>query len=119
MVKLNPAQKRAAQQKDVRTADFHAFEAGGSKTLPESVRVFGPTPHGADLPVSRNLEPEYVAIDGRTAYVALQEANAIAVVDLNRAIVTAVQPLGFKDLSWRATGSTRATATRTVRRASP
>lgn len=104
VVKLNPAQKRAAQQKDVRTADFHAFEAGGSKTLPESVRVFGPTPHGADLPVSRNLEPEYVAIDGRSAYVALQEANAIAVVDLNRAIVTAVQPLGFKDLSLAGNG---------------
>jgi len=53
-------------QKDVRTADFHAFEANGSKTLAEDVRVFGPSPHGADLPVSRNLEPEYIAIDGGT-----------------------------------------------------
>lgn len=98
VVKLNPAQKRAPKQKDVRTADFHAFEAGGSMTLADDVRVFGPTPSGADKPVSRNLEPEYVAIDGRTAYVALQEANAIAVVDLNRALVTAINPLGFKDL---------------------
>ena len=46
------------------------------------MRVFGPRPHGDDLPVSRNLEPEYIAIDGGTAYVALQEANAVAVVDL-------------------------------------
>ena len=86
-------------QKDVRTADFHAFEAGGSKTLAADVRVFGPAPHGADLPVSRNLEPEYIAIDGGTAYAALQEANAIAVVDLTRATVTEIMPLGFKDLS--------------------
>lgn len=97
VVKLNPAQKWAPRQKDVRTATFHAFEAGGSLPLPEDVRVFGPTPHGDDKPVSRNLEPEYVAIDGRTAYVALQEANAIAVVDLNRAQVTEIMPLGFKD----------------------
>ncbi len=99
VVKLNPAQKWAPRQKDVRTATFHAFEEGGSMTLPDDVRVFGPTPQGDDKPVSRNLEPEYVAIDGRTAYVALQEANAIAVVDLNRALVTEIMPLGFKDHS--------------------
>ncbi len=97
IVKLNPAQAWAPKQKDVRTANFHAFEAGGSMTLPDDVRVFGPTPSGVDKPVSRNLEPEYVAIDGRTAYVALQEANAVAVVDLNRALVTEIMPLGFKD----------------------
>jgi 5'-nucleotidase len=97
VVKLSPAQKWAPKQKDVRTATFHAFEAGGSLPLPEDVRVFGPTPQGADKPVSRNLEPEYITIDGRTAYVALQEANAIAVVDLNRAQVTEIMPLGFKD----------------------
>lgn len=66
---------------------------------PEDVRVFGPTPHGADNPVSRNLEPEYIAIDGGTAYAALQEANAVAVVDLTPATVTDVWPLGFKDHS--------------------
>ncbi|SFS13508.1 hypothetical protein SAMN04487846_2706 [Microbacterium sp. cf046] len=91
-------------QKEVRTADFHAFEAGGSKTLAADVRVFGPAPHGADLPVSRNLEPEYIAIDGGTAYAALQEANAIAVIDLKKATVTAINPLGFKDLSVASNG---------------
>ena len=104
IVKLNPAQAWAPKQKDVRTANFHAFEAGGSMTLPDDVRVFGPTPSGADKPVSRNLEPEYVAIDGRTAYVALQEANAIAVVDLNRALVTEIMPLGFKDFGLEGAG---------------
>jgi hypothetical protein len=104
VVKLNPAQKWAPRQKDVRTAGFGAFEEGGSLTLPEDVRVFGPTPSGDDKPVSRNLEPEYVAIDGRTAYVALQEANAIAVVDLNRATVTEIMPLGFKDFGLEGSG---------------
>jgi len=98
IVKL-PSKLAAAKQKDVKSADFHAYEAGGAKTLPADVRVFGPTPHGADLPVSRNLEPEYVAIDGNTAYVALQEANAIAVVHIPNAKVTDILPLGFKDLS--------------------
>ncbi|WP_104191429.1 choice-of-anchor I family protein [Cryobacterium sp. Y82] len=83
---------------DVATADFNDFEAGGSKTLGVDVRVFGPT-IGTDFPVSRNLEPEYVAIDGDsgTAYVALQEANAVAVVDLLTATVTSVRSLGFQD----------------------
>ncbi|WP_430647304.1 choice-of-anchor I family protein [Agromyces sp. GXS1127] len=88
----------AAIQADVRIADFHEFEEGGSKTLPEDVRVFGPTPE-SDLPVSRNLEPEYVAVDGDTAYVALQEANAFAVVDLDSATVEEILPLGFVDHS--------------------
>ncbi|WP_353814681.1 choice-of-anchor I family protein [Agromyces sp. SYSU T00266] len=93
-----PATVSAAAQADVRTADFHEFEAGGSKTLPEDVRVFGPQPE-ADRPVSRNLEPEYVAVDGDTAYVALQEANAFAVVDLEAATVEEILPLGFVDHS--------------------
>ncbi|GAA1859041.1 choice-of-anchor I family protein [Microbacterium koreense] len=94
-----PEDKAAPSQDAVRTADFHAFEAGGTKTLHPDVRVFGPQPHGDDLRVSRNLEPEYIAVDGNTAYAALQEANAVAVVDLVSATVTDIWPLGFKDHS--------------------
>ncbi|MFD4958373.1 choice-of-anchor I family protein [Microbacterium sp. NPDC058389] len=97
VVKL-PNRVAAAAQKDVKTADFHAYEAGGGKTLPVGVRVFGPTPHGDDHPVSRNLEPEYIAVDGNNAYVSLQEANAIAVVQIPSARVTGILPLGTKDL---------------------
>jgi 2',3'-cyclic-nucleotide 2'-phosphodiesterase (5'-nucleotidase family) len=86
----------APDQSAVATADFHAYEAGGTKTLPADVRVFGPEMN-LDYPISANLEPEYVAIDGLTAYVALQEANAVAVVDLVTAEVTDVWPLGFKN----------------------
>ncbi|MFC5929923.1 bifunctional metallophosphatase/5'-nucleotidase [Cryobacterium melibiosiphilum] len=94
-----PATVSAPVQSAVATANFHAFEAGGTKTLHDDVRVFGPTPHGDDLPVSRNLEPEYVAIDADSAlgYVALQEANAVAVVDLATAEITEIWPLGFQD----------------------
>jgi len=94
-----PGDVSAPGQDAVRTADFHAFEVGGDEVLPEEVRIFGPQPHGDDLPVSRNLEPEYIAIDGGTAYAALQEANAVAVVDLASATVTDIWPLGFKDHS--------------------
>ena len=99
VIKLHPQKIRAAKQNQVKTADFHAFEGD---SLPEGVRVFGPTPHGDDHPVSRNLEPEYITVSGSTAYVALQEANAIATVDLASATVDELLPLGFKD--WGATG---------------
>ena len=51
-------------------------------------RVFGPDLTSPN-PVARSLEPEYIAIsaDGSTAYAALQEANALAVVDIDGAEV--------------------------------
>ncbi len=95
-----PTTVAAPAQSAVRTATFHDFETGGSKALDPAVRVFGPTPEAGN-PVSRNLEPEYVAIapGGTTAYAALQEANAVAVVDLATATVTDIWPLGAKDHS--------------------
>ncbi|PVW03918.1 bifunctional metallophosphatase/5'-nucleotidase [Microbacterium sp. Gd 4-13] len=90
---------------DAKTANFRAFEPGGTKTLDPKVRIFGPDVAAAGQDpttlstnrVSRNLEPEYVTVSGTTAYVALQEANAIAVVDLTKPEVTKILPLGFKD----------------------
>jgi len=91
-----PGTVTAPAQGAVATADFNDFEEGGSKDLPDGVRVFGPNPAG-DLPVSRNLEPEYITVDGGTAYVTLQEANSLAVVDLAPATVSAIVSLGTKD----------------------
>ena len=75
----------------VSTAGFGAFNG---TTLDPSVRIFGP---GAT--VAQDLEPEYVAFsaDGQTAYVSLQENNAIATVDIATATVTNIAGLGFKD----------------------
>ena len=58
------------------------------------VRISGP---GGDIAAA--LEPEYVAIsdDSATAYVSLQENNAIAEVDLATGTLTDVWALGFKD----------------------
>ena len=101
-----PADLKAPAQSAVRIADFHAYEAGGTKTLPDGVRIFGEFPHGEDLRVSRNLEPEYVALsaDGKTAWVTLQEANAFAVVDVAEATVTDLLPLGSIDHSVAGSG---------------
>ncbi|MFS0734875.1 choice-of-anchor I family protein [Microbacterium sp. 1P10UB] len=103
-----PIGRAAPTQADVRTAGFGGFEGDA---LPAGVRVFGPdvaAPDQGDTPlsanrVSRNLEPEYVAIDGGTAYVTLQEANAVATVDLASAAVSGILPLGYKD--WGADGN--------------
>jgi hypothetical protein len=38
-----------------------------------------------------------VAEDGKTAFVALQEANAAAVLDIASATIKEIQPLGVKD----------------------
>ena len=84
---------------DVRTADFHAFNGREDELRGQGIRIFGP---GASA--AQDFEPEWVEVasDNRTAYVSLQENNAIAVVDIVTATVTAVWPLGFKD--WSAEG---------------
>lgn len=94
-----PRSRSAPKQRDVRIADFHRFE----HRVPAGVRVFGPRVDTA-FPVSANLEPEYIAVDGRHAYVTLQEANALAVVDIRSARVTELHPLGAKDHSRRGNG---------------
>ena len=78
----------------VRTAGFTEFNGQQGALTARGVRISGP---GAS--VAQDLEPEYVALsaDGRTAYVALQENNALALVDLKTATVTDIRPLGLKD----------------------
>ena len=46
---------------------------------------------------STDFEPEYIAVSGNTAYISLQEANAIAVLDLDSGVFKGVYPLGFQD----------------------
>jgi YVTN family beta-propeller protein len=82
----------------IKAADFRAFNAGGPRNaeLSPQIRIFGP---GAA--VAQDLEPEYIAVspDSRTAYVTLQENNALAVIDVNTGAVAALLPLGAKDHS--------------------
>lgn len=78
------------------TLGFSDFNVGGSRRheLPANVRIGRP---GAT--VAQDLEPEYVSIsaDSKTAFVTLQENNAVAVVDLASARISKIIGLGFKD----------------------
>ncbi len=75
---------------------FADFNVGGSRRseLPAQIRIGRP---GAT--VAQDLEPEYVTIsaDSKTAFVTLQENNAVAVVDLATARISKIIALGFKD----------------------
>ncbi|WP_052050557.1 choice-of-anchor I family protein [Leptolyngbya sp. KIOST-1] len=83
-------------QANVRTADFRAFNGREDELRAQGIRIFGP---GASA--AQDFEPEWVEVsaDNRTAYVSLQENNAIGVIDIETATVTAIHPLGFKDWS--------------------
>lgn len=78
----------------VRTAGF-----GHIVALPEGMRIARP---GDSIAV--DMEPEYVAVsaDSKTAWVTLQENNAIAVVDIEGAQVVSLMGLGYKDHSQEA-----------------
>ena len=52
-----------------------------------------------DTAPSADLEPEYIAAGNNTAYVTLQEANAIAVIDLDSLQVTGIYSAGYEDYS--------------------
>jgi DNA-binding beta-propeller fold protein YncE len=83
---------RGVARARVRTADFQGFSK--EELLARGVRVFGP---GATA--AQDLEPEYITLHGRTAWVTLQEANAVAVLDLPTATFSEIVPLGLKDHS--------------------
>jgi DNA-binding beta-propeller fold protein YncE len=78
----------------VASADFKAYIGKEAELRASGVRIYGPGANAA-----QDLEPEYIAIsaDNKTAYVTLQENNAIAIVDIASAKVTAIKPLGLKN----------------------
>lgn len=76
----------------VRTAGFQAWNGKEDALRAKGVRISGP---GASA--AQDLEPEYVTTEGGTAWVTLQENNALAIVDLDRATVRDIVPLGLKD----------------------
>jgi 2',3'-cyclic-nucleotide 2'-phosphodiesterase (5'-nucleotidase family) len=80
-------------QANVTTADFTGFNEQKEALIAAGVRIFGP-----NATVAQDVEPEYIVVssDSRTAYVALQENNAIAVVDIESGTVTDILPLGYK-----------------------
>jgi hypothetical protein len=78
-------------QDDVTTAGFGSFSRA---SLDPSIRIFGPR-----ASVAQDLEPEYIAVshNSQTAWVTLQENNALAIIDLKAKQVTDLVGLGFKN----------------------
>ena len=86
--------RRGVHRAVVRHATFEAFNDDVDELRAAGVRIFGP---GAS--VAQDLEPEFIAVDARSrrAYVALQENNAIATLNIRSAKFTRIRPLGTKD----------------------
>ncbi len=80
-------------QSDVRDATFREFTR---QNIDPAIRI-----SGLNASVAQDLEPEYVTIsaDSLTAWVSLQENNAIGILDIEAARFTRLVPLGFKDHS--------------------
>lgn len=81
-------------QANVTTLNFNAFDTQLTQLLSDGVRIFGP-----NATVSQDLEPEYItyASDSQTAWVSLQENNALGVIDLSTMAITDIIPLGVKN----------------------
>lgn len=75
----------------VRTAGFTRFN---DAELDASIRISGP-----NATVAQDLEPEYISVSGdsRTAWVTLQENNAIARLEIRSGEFVSLTGLGFKD----------------------
>jgi DNA-binding beta-propeller fold protein YncE len=86
-------------QASVTTVGFAAYNGQAAQLRAQGIRLFG-GPAAAPATVAQDLEPEYIAVspDSRTAYITLQENNAIAVLDLPTRQVTALRPVGYSDL---------------------
>jgi len=78
------------------TLDFSRFDTNAAEIRAAGGRIYGP---GAS--VAQDLEPEYIGIspDSTTAYVTLQENNAVAVVDIKNKSISRILGLGYKDHS--------------------
>lgn len=84
------------QNYQVKTIDFSAF-SGSQKALEQK----GLNISGLNASFTQDIEPEYIAIspDSKTAWITLQENNAIAKLDLTSKRFTAIFPLGYKNYS--------------------
>lgn len=78
------------------TVDFRDFIGEEDLLRADGVRIFGPGSNAA-----QDFEPEYISIapNGRSAFVTLQENNAVAVLDTRALMFTRIIPLGYKDHS--------------------
>jgi 2',3'-cyclic-nucleotide 2'-phosphodiesterase (5'-nucleotidase family) len=88
-------------QAQVQTVDFSAWENRRAELINRGVRIG--TRLGVTTTVAQDVEPEAIAIsaDGKSAWVSLQENNAIAVLDISGAapVIKEIFSAGIKDWS--------------------
>lgn len=82
-----------AASPEAKTITFDSFDDSREELVQNGVLLKKNTAPSVDL------EPEYIAASGGYAYVALQEANAIAVLNLQTLEFENIYGLGFKDHS--------------------
>lgn len=80
-------------QAAAKVVTFDAYDARRSELVADQVVLKKNTMPSVDL------EPEYIAVapNSKTAYISLQEANAIATLDIEKGEFTSIKGLGFKD----------------------
>jgi 3-phytase len=77
----------------VRTVRLNTVALPSGSVCMGGVRLFG-----ANSPtIAQDLEPEYITTDGKTAWVTLQENNAVATIDVRKATLLSINGLGCKD----------------------
>lgn len=78
----------------VTTFDFSSMLGQWTALTQKGFRVFG---KGNDF--VKDIEPEYITVsaDSKTAWITLQENNAIAKIDIVSKTISNIFPLGFKD----------------------
>ena len=89
----------APAQAQVQTVDFSAWNNRKAELINRGIRITGKP--GVTTTVAQDIEPEAIAItaDGNTAFVSLQENNAIAVLDISTSTpkITSIFSAGIQD----------------------
>jgi hypothetical protein len=77
---------------NVTNLDFTAFNGQEAALIAQGIRIFS-----TSATVAQDLEPEYIAIsdDNQSAYVTLQENNALLTIDLNTNTIVSLTALGY------------------------
>lgn len=113
MVTFTPAGDRLLVANEATPTTYGGFDPAGSVTIIDmSTRTVAATAGFAGVPqtgpdirtqaiVGMDFEPEYIAVNsaGTRAFVTLQEANAVGVLDIATGSFTSVIGLGTKDFS--------------------
>ena len=89
----------APAQANVQTIDFSAWNNRKAELSNRGIRITGKA--GVTTTLAQDIEPEAIAItaDGKTAYISLQENNAIAVLDISTGTpaITSIFSAGIQD----------------------